>query len=147
MKRIAKALLYTATLFVFNHRIAASESSNMVTISVQIFPPQAQAGPVSNNWTIELQFIKKTIVEEPNGSTTIINEQIIGRKGGAADNEGKTGWIVPVQKYKGPSKHEQIRLYYKVVCYGGWAYNDGSSKELDAEIPGVHDVTIYMKRK
>jgi hypothetical protein len=146
MKRITRVLLYAVALFVFNHRVAASES-NSIIINVQIFPPQAQTDSINTNWTVELQLIKKTIVEEPNGSTTIINEQIVRRNGGVADNEGKVGWNVSVQKPKESSKHEQIRYYYKVVCYGGWAYNDGSSKELDAEIPGVYDVTIYMKRK
>jgi hypothetical protein len=146
MKGITTVLLYAVTLFVFNHRAAASESSSII-INVQIFPPRAQTDSINTNWTVELQLIKKTTVEEPNGSTSIISEQIVRRNGKVADNEGKAGWNAPVQKYMGPSKHERIRLYYKVVCYGGWAYNDGSSKELDAEIPGVYDVTIYMKRK
>ena len=147
MQRMAKALLCTTMLFIFNHQIVASES-NDITIRIQIFPPQAKTDSITNNWTVELQFIRKIMIEEPNGSTSIINEQIVGRKGKVTNNEGKISWITSVvKKLKESDKHKQIRYYYKVVCYGGWAYSDGSSKELDAEIPNVYEVTIYMKRK
>jgi hypothetical protein len=143
---MAKTLLCVTMLFVFNHQTVASESSNII-ISVQIFPPQAQSDSINTNWTVELQLIRKVTVEEPNGSTAIISEQIVGRRGRVTDDEGKVGWIASVNKSKESDKHEQIRYYYKVVCYGGWAYNNGSSKELNAESPKVYDVTILMKRK
>jgi hypothetical protein len=126
--------------------MVASESGNVV-INVQIFPPMDEAGSVKSNWTLEFQLIKKTIAKEPNGKDVIINEQIVGRKGKVADNEGKFTWTNPVQTPKESIKHEQIRYYYKVMCFGGWAYSDGSSEELDAGIPNIYDITINMNRK
>ena len=145
MQKMAKALLCTTMLFVFNHRIFASES-NDITIRVQIFPPQAKTDLITNNWTVELQLIRETPETEPNGNT-IINKQIIYRYGGVADNNGRFAWKCLAVKLDESSKRKQIRYYYKVVCYGGWAYNDGSSKELDAETPNVHEIAIYTNRK
>ena len=145
MQKIAKALLCTTLLFVFNHRIAAGES-NDITIRVQIFPPQAKTDSSTNNWTVELQLIRETPVKEPN-SSTVTDKQIRARSGGVADNNGRFTWECLAYKLDESSKRKQIRYYYKVVCYGGWAYNDGSSKELDVETPNVYEVTIYMKHR
>ena len=145
MQKMATALLCTTMLFVFNHRIAASESNDII-IKVQISPSQAKTNLSTNNWTLELQLIRETPETEPNGST-IINKQIMSRYGGVADNNGRFTWKRLAHKLDESSKRKQIRYYYKVVCYGGWAYNNGSSKELDIETPNVYDITIYMKRK
>jgi hypothetical protein len=147
MKRIVIALLCTIILLALSCRMVASESGSTV-INVQIFPPMAEADSGKSNWTLEFQLIQKTMAKDPNGKEVIINEQIIGRKGKVADNEGKVTWTNNlVQRPKESIKHEQLRYCYKVVCFGGWAYSEGSSKELDAEIPNIYDITINMERK
>jgi hypothetical protein len=146
MRRIAKTLLYITMLFVFSRPIAASES-NRISIKVKVFPPQAQFDSTKTNWTVELQLIRKTTAQEPNGSTVIIDEQVVKHYERTASNNGIVGWLAPVRKHEESDKQEQIRYYYKVVCSGRWVYNDDSSKELDAEIPKMYNMDFYMKRK
>jgi hypothetical protein len=146
MKKIVIALLCTIILLALSYRMAASESSNVV-INVQIFPSMAEADSIKSNWTLEFQLIAKTMAKDPNGKDVIIKEQIMGRKGKVTDNDGKFTWTNPVQPSWESIKHEQIKYCYKVVCFGGWAYSNGSSEELDAGIPNIYDITINMNRK
>jgi hypothetical protein len=146
MKRIVIVLVCTIILFTFSYRMAASES-DVVVINVQIYPPMNEAGSVKSNWTLEFQLIKKTVAKDPNGKDIVIDEQIVSRKGKVADDEGKYTLNNPVQTFKQSNKHGQIKLYYRVVCLGGWAYSNGTSEELDAGIPDNYDVTINMKHK
>lgn len=145
MKRIVMALWCITTLLAISCQIDAIEGRD-ITIHILISPPQAQVGSISTNWITELQLIRKTTIEEPNGSTTVIKEEIISRKGMTANNEGKITCFVSLQKREESKKHEQIRYYYRVVCNGAGAYSDSSTKDLDASIPDVYDITILMNR-
>jgi len=146
MKGKVTALFCMALLFVFGYQTTAGESDNII-INIRILPPQTKIGSIDTNWITELQFIMKKTVAEPNGSTILIEEKIIGRKSKAADSDGRVVWKTPMQKPEVSKKQEQIRYYYKVVCHGGGDYNDGASREIDAAIPNVYDITILMTHK
>jgi len=141
MKKRIVACLCTTILLAFSLQLIASES-NYVTISVSISPSQAQAvPPVRTNWNIELLLLE----EIDNGNT--IQTGVVSRDGQTANSYGKYTWQAPIFKPKEPNNSTRIRYYYKVVCLGGWAYNDNSSEKLDAGKPNVYEVNIYMSRK
>jgi hypothetical protein len=146
MKGKVTFLFCMVLLFALGYQTTAGEN-DMITINIRIFPPKNQIGSIDTTWNAELQLIRKKTVEEPNGSITIIDEQIMGRKGKGADSEGRVGWKTPIQKPEVSEKQERIRYYYKVVCYGEENYNDGVSKEIDAAILDEYNVTIIMDHK
>ncbi len=146
MKGKVTVLFCMALLVIFGYQTTASEN-DMIIIHVLIFPPQNQIGSLDTNWTTELQLIMKTTAEDPNGSTAIIDEQIVKRKGRAANSSGSVDWKAPVHKSEVSERREQIKYYYKVVCYGGGAYNDGVSKEMDAATIDEYNITITMNHK
>jgi hypothetical protein len=144
MKKTIAACLCTTVLLVFSHQLIARERDG-ITIDVNISPPQAQAVPVRTNWNMELRLYKETTKHEPGVNTT--DFEIVSRDGKAANEYGKCVWNTLVFKPERPNSNTQIRYYYEVVCWGGWAYHDSYSQELDAGNPNTFQVNMYMTRK